>query len=165
VKRTDKLLLVRGNDARDRGLVVRDDLDGDSTEFEDSMVKPGEDYWYALIAVDRDGHRSAMGNRLFVIVASPEIPRPDRPGVRFEDKPFRRVVITFDKPEGFLRAAVMRQVDDGPWVTIVRDLRGTSTTVDADPPLAGTVRYRLAYVDEARTWGQPSRAATIELRE
>jgi len=164
-QRTDKLLLVRGNDARDQGLVIMDDLDGDSTEFEDSMVKPGEDYWYALIAVDRDGHRSAMGNKLFVIVASPEIPRPDRPEVRFEGKPFRRVVISFDRPEGFLRAAVMRQVDDGPWVTIVRDLRGTDTTVDADPPLAGTVRYRLAYMDEAKAWGQPSRAATIKLKK
>ena len=165
VQRTDRLLLVRGNDARDQGLVIRDDLDGDSTEFEDSMVKPGEDYWYALIAVDRDGHRSAMGNKLFVIVASPEIPRPDRPEVRFESKPFRRVVISFDKPEGFLRAAVMRQVDDGPWVTIVRDLRGTDTTVDADPPLAGTVRYRLAYMDEAQAWGQPSEIAMIALTE
>ena len=163
--RTKKMLLVRGNDIRDMGLVVNKDIDGDETDFTDTMVKPGEDYWYGLIALDADGHRSKMSNKLFVIVGSAEIPRPDRPDAKLAKKPFRRVTITFDKPEGFLRVSVMRKIDNGPWTTIGRDITGTDSAVDADPPLSGTVRYRVAYLDESNTWGEPSKPVALEMGE
>jgi hypothetical protein len=165
VQRTDKMLLVRGIGIRDMGLVIARDIDGDDTEYTDSMVRPGEDYWYALIALDEEGHRSEMSNKLFIHAAPPEIPRPDRPDVELTEKPFRRVVITFDQPEGFLSAAIMRKVDDGPWTTIARDISGTDTAIDADPPESGRVAYRLAYLDEHNDWGQPSKEAILTLQD
>ncbi len=164
VQRTDKMLLVRGIGIRDMGLVIARDIDGDDTEYTDSMVRPGEDYWYALIARDEEGHRSEMSNKLFIHAAPPEIPRPDRPDVELTEKPFRRIVITFDQPEGFLRAAIMRKVGDGPWTTIARDISGTDTAIDADPPESGRVAYRLAYLDEHNDWGQPSKEAILTLQ-
>ena len=164
-QRTKKMLLVRGNDIRDLGLVIQDNIDGDDTDYTDTMVKPGEDYWYGLIALDKEGRRSKMSNKLFIIVGSPKIPRPDQPDAELSDKPFRRVTITFTKPEGFLRASVMRKTGNGPWTTISRDITGTGTAVDADPPLSGTVSYRVAYLDEGNTWGEPSEPVTIEMKE
>ena len=164
-QRTKKMLLVRGNDIRDLGLVIQDNIDGDDTDYTDTMVKPGEDYWYGLIALDEEGRRSKMSNKLFIIVGSPKIPRPDQPDAELSAKPFRRVTITFAKPDGFLRASVMRKTGNGPWTTISRDITGTGTAVDADPPLSGTVSYRVAYLDEGNTWGEPSEPVTIRLQE
>ncbi len=162
-QQTDGILLVRGNDIGDLGLIINRDLDGDAKSYTDKMVKPGEDYWYALIAVDKDGHHSKMSNKLFVIVTSSKIPIPDRPDAELKKKPFRRVVISFDKPEKFLRAAVMRKVSDGPWTTIAADIAGVDHIVDADPPLSGVVGYRLCYLDESRHWGEPSGVTTITM--
>ncbi len=162
-KRTDIMLLVRGNDSRDLGLVIARDIDVDVTRYTDTLVKPGQDYWYALIALDEEGHCSKMGNKLFVIVASPEIPRPDRPEVELEEKPFRRVVISFDAPKEFLRAAVTRKIDDGPWITIAADIAGVDHIVDADPPRTGMVGYRICYLDESHHWGEPSKTVSLTM--
>ena len=161
--RTDHFLLVRGNSIEDVGLVIEKDLKGSETVYEDRLVKPGEDYWYALIAVDRDGRRSEMGNKLFVVAGSPEIPRPAQPAAKLLEKPFHRVKITFAEPAGYLRAAVMRKLDDGPWVTIARDVAGVNEIVDADPPRSGSVQYRVVYLDESRQWGPPSKSVMLDL--
>ncbi len=161
--RTDHFLLARGNSIEDMGLVIAKNIKGSETVYEDHLVKPGEDYWYALIAVDRDGYRSKMGNKLFVVAGSPKIPRPDQPAAKLFEKPFRRVKITFAKPTGYLRAAVMRKLDDGPWVTIARDVAGVSEIIDADPPHSGSVQYRVVYLDESHQWGPPSESVLLDL--
>lgn len=162
-KRTDHFLLVRGNSIEDLGLVIAQKIAGSQTTFEDRLVKAGEDYWYALIAVDKNDHRSALGNKLFVVVGSPEIPRPEQPRAELVEKPFRRVKITFATPKGFLRAAVMRKLGDGPWVTIARDVAGVNEIVDADPPLSGSVQYRVVYLDENHQWGPPSKSVNLDM--
>ncbi len=160
--RTDHFLLVRGNSIEDVGLVIAKEIKGSATVYEDRLVKPGEDYWYALIAVDKDGYRSEMGNKLFVIAGSPKIPRPDQPTAKLLEKPFHRVKITFARPAGYLRAAVMRKLDDGPWVTIARDVAGVGEIVDADPPRSGSVQYRIVYLDESHQWGPPSKSVILD---
>lgn len=160
---TDSLLIVRGNSGKDLGLVIARDIDSSQTIYEDRRVKPGENYWYALIALDKTGHRSKMSNKLFIVVGASEIPQPHQPRVKFVEKPFRRVRITFDQPQGYLRTAVMRKLVDGPWLTIVGDVAGVNEIVDADPPASGLIQYRIAYLDENHNWGPPSKSITLDL--
>lgn len=162
-ERTETLLLIRGNSLKDRGMLIKTDINGSATAFEDRFVKTGEDYWYALIAVDKDGYRSVMGNKLGIVTGSSSIPQPQKPDVTFSRKPFRRVIISFAQPEGDLRIAVMRKIGAGPWVTVARDVRDVGQIVDADPPLEGSVEYRIAYVDENSLWSTPSASTTVTL--
>ncbi len=160
-----RFLLVRGNSIRDLGMVIDTDIHGSETRYEDRRVTPGEDYWYALIAVDKSEHFSKMSNKLFIIVKSTEIPQPKTPKLEFEEKPFRRVVITFDQPKEHLLASVMRKKDQGLWTTVARDIAGTHVIVDADPPLSGTVHYRIAYLDASGHWGPPSESIHLTLNK
>ena len=162
-ERSARLLLVRGNSADDIGLIIDSAIDAKGTAYTDRLVKPGEDYWYALIAEDREGNRSELGNKLFVIVGSPEIPRPARPVAKLGKEPFLRVTIKFKEPDNFLRTAVMRKIDDGPWVTIARDVAGVDEIVDADPPRSGKLEYRVVYLDESSSWGPPSESVSVEV--
>mgnify|MGYP002398870610 CR=1 FL=1 len=161
-ERTVRMLLVRGNSPDDMGLIIDGEIDGKRTSSEDRLVKPGEDYWYALLAEDREGHRSALGNKLFVIAGSTEIPRPARPAVKLQKEPFSGVIVRFEAPEGFLRAAVMRRLNDGPWVTIASDIAGVEEITDADPPRSGKLEYRVVYLDESHSWGPPSESVSLE---
>ncbi|MCD6581605.1 MAG: fibronectin type III domain-containing protein [Desulfuromusa sp.] len=163
VKRTDHFLLLRGNSATDVGLIIDQKIGHSKTNYSDKMVKPGEDYWYALVAVDRAGHRSQPSNKLFIIAGSPEIPQPKPPKVQFLTKPFRRVTISFVKPPGFLLAAVMRKAGDQSWLTINRGITGVTEIIDTDPPAAGMVIYRIVYLDESNHWGPPSKSISFDL--
>ena len=163
VKRTDHFELLRGNSTTDIGLIINQKIGHSKTSYSDKMVKPGEDYWYALIAVDRNGHRSKPSNKLFIIAGSPEIPQPKPPKVKFTAKPFRRVTISFAKPPGFLRTAVMRKVDNQAWLTINRDISGVSEIIDSDPPESGIIDYRIVYLDESHHWGPPSKTTHLNL--
>ena len=165
VAQIESMLLVRGNSLRDSGLVIGRNLDRSAHSYLDKLVKPGQDYWYALIALDKENHRSDLGNKLFIRVAPTAIPRPGKPKVRLKEKPFRRVIISFEEPKGFLQASVMRRVESGTWVTVAADIAGTGEIVDADPPLSGNVSYRVAFVDEARNWGEPSKPVTLSLEK
>ena len=61
------------------------------------MVRPGEDYWYGLIAVDENGTRSMLSDKLLVRVSPGKIPQPEKPDCELEEQPFRRVVITIEQ--------------------------------------------------------------------
>ncbi|MCK5681362.1 hypothetical protein KAI46_11190, partial [bacterium] len=160
--RTAGLLIIRGNSSNDLGLVIARDLDGSQTIYEDRLVKSGEDYWYALIALDKTGHRSKMSNKLFIVAGVSAIPTPHQPRAKFIEKPFRRVKITFEPPKGYLRTAVMRKLGDRLWITIAGDVAGVNEIVDADPPAFGLVQYRVAYLDESHNWGPPSKSITLD---
>ncbi len=160
-ERTASFFLVRGNSPEDLGLIIAQDIKGSATTFEDKQVRPGQDYWYALVALDKDGQRSEMSNKLTVFVDPPPLPQADPPKVRFIDTPFRRVAIGFSRPTGYMRVAVMRRAGDGPWVTIARDVADSEEVIDADPPETGFVEYRIAYTDESQGWGQPSKAVQL----
>lgn len=166
-ERTAALTVIRGISQRDKkGVIVAESLPAKTTTFVDSRVRPGEDYWYALLATDKKGHRSPLSNKLYVRAGTRKIPTPERPELSFARTPFPHVVIRFDQPPAPLLTSVMRRVDDhSPWLTIADRVRGEGRVVDADPPASGAVAYRILYTAENGVTGTPSTAGRITMDE
>ena len=161
---TDKILIVRGNTPRDLGMIIGEPLPGSATAYTDTMVRPGEDYWYGLVAQDRDKHRSKVSDTLRIRVIPKPVPRPDRPDCEYEKEPFRHVVVTFETPDDFLQVSVLRKTgSQDRWTTISDHIGGTDRVVDANPPQSGTVSYAILYRTENGISGQPSEETTLTI--
>jgi hypothetical protein len=159
------LLVIRGIGRDDpKGIIIGRPVKGNKAEFVDTLVRPGHDYWYALIGVADDGRKSPLSNRLFVRAGSEKIPTPDRPELTFKKKPFAHVVIRFRQPPDFLTASIMRRDNEkGPWLTIADKIGGSDRAVDADPPRSGRVAYRVLYAAENGKTGRPSSEKKLNL--
>lgn len=57
-EKTAQFLVVRSASAKDLGVVIGDPLPGTARQFTDLYVSPGQNYWYRLVAVDKNGNRS-----------------------------------------------------------------------------------------------------------
>ncbi len=162
-KLTKSFLVVRGNDPKDVGLIIGEPIKGSKTSFTDTMVLPGEDYWYGLIAVGEDGRRSKMSQTRMVRVAPKKIPQAARPRCTFKKEPFPRVEITFKKPPRFLLAAVVRKADgQDRWYTIADNLQ-EDRIIDADPPRSGDVSYAVFYKSEKGAVGELSESRMVAI--
>ncbi len=163
-EQTDKILVVRGNTEKDLGLIIGEPLAGSATEHVDTFVRPGEDYWYALIAEGKDKRRSKMSDKLFVRVKPKDIPRADRPDCEYKEKPFRHIIVQFKEPSDYLQVAVLRKTDSQKrWTTIADRVGGTDRIIDADPPQSGSVSYAILYKTENGTSGVPSKQESIDI--
>ncbi len=164
-KLTESFLVVRGNDPRDVGLIIGKPIKGSKTSFTDTMVLPGEDYWYGLIAVAKDGRRSKMSQTRMVRVAPKDIPRAAKPRCTFRKEPFPRVEIVFKKPPRFLLASVVRQMEgQDRWYTLADNLQG-DTVVDADPPRSGKVSYAVFYKTKKGSIGELSKSRMLTIKD
>ncbi len=163
VKRTDEFLVIRGISLRDKkGLIVSEFIGGNKTEFEDKRVKPGEDYWYQLIAIGKDKRRSEPSNKLYVRVDAPDIPRAGRPKVTFKPEPFPHMVVDFKKPPSQLLASIHRRENEKDlWINVADNIRDSAQFIDADLPRSGRVQYRILYRAENGKTGLPSKARML----
>lgn len=161
-EKTHQFLIVRAGSSEDPGLVIGDPLSAAARQFEDGHVDAGQDYWYRLVAVDQTGNRSDPSRTLVVRVGSPAIPRPKQPAVQLIPDPFPRVAIRFDAPlEGLAVMVQLRAGDSGPWVALAGPIREGTQVLDANPPPAGKIAYRVVYQAANGAQGAPSDAADL----
>ena len=164
-KLTDSFLVVRGNSPDDLGLVIGTPIDGSETSFTDTRVRPGEDYWYGLVAMDKEGNRSKISDKLLVRVIPNAIPKPEKPDCNYKQEPFSQVVISFEPPPSFLLAIVLRKSDEQDrWTTIADNVRGTNEVIDLDLPPSGSVSYAIMYKTEHGLTGAVSENRTIKIQ-
>jgi len=76
-EKTAQFLIVRGASAKDPGVVIGDPLPAAARQFTDLYVSPGQNYWYRLVAVDKNGNRSDPSLPVAVHVGAP--PAPNTP--------------------------------------------------------------------------------------
>lgn len=154
--KTQQFLVLRGGSNEDPGLVIGDPLPGTARQFEDSGVAAGGDYWYRVVAVAANGTRSAPSRAVVVRVGNAELPAPPQPTAEYQAKPFPQVKLHFPAPpEGLSIVVQRRSGTDGSWLT----LTGPSTAadaVDANPPSAGDLSYRIVYRSDNDSQGPPS---------
>ena len=157
-------LVVRGTSPQDQGLVIGAPIDGDERSYTDTMVRPGEDYWYGLIAVDKEENRSEISDKLLVRVGPKKIPQPGKPSCTLEEKPFRRIIITFDEPPEYLKAVIVRKTDqEDRWQTLADNLGSGGEIVDTAPPKSGEVSYAVMYKTDNNIHGELSKPGKISM--
>jgi len=163
--KTAGFVVVRGTSPADTGLVIGDVLPAGARSFEDDYVKPGEDYWYALVATDRAGNRSGMSERLMVLVGTPDIPDGAAPKAKLVEEPFRHVELEFGAvPEGFAATVQYATSENGPWTMFLESLTGEGRTVHTKLPDADAVYYRVVYKAANGVQGRPSAAVVVNLK-
>lgn len=141
---TARIYVLRGGSADAEGLVIGAPLQGSATTYEDSWVKPGQTYWYHLVAYDAAGNRSSDSDAVAIRVGAPPMPAPDAPKARFESSPLPRVVLDFAAPPKRLAVLVQRSFDGVHW----QGVAGPTTTAGAQDldPGSAPARYRIRYL-------------------
>ncbi|TAM56499.1 MAG: hypothetical protein EPN53_01750 [Acidobacteria bacterium] len=158
---TAQVLVLRASSPSDPGVVSGDPLPGNARSFEDTLVEPGQQVVYRLLAVDPAGNRSEPSRPVAVRVGSPDLPQPPAPAAKLVNEPFPRVVITVPPPPPRLAVVVERQVEgEVGWFFIAQTATATEVA-DVHPPRQGTFAYRLVYQAANGLQGPPSPPATI----
>ncbi|MFH7320646.1 fibronectin type III domain-containing protein [Desulfurivibrio sp. D14AmB] len=161
-QKTAGFTLLRGLESRQEGVVIKENLPAQARRYVDNEVKPGQGYWYALVAVDARQRPSQASQRLLVMVAPPEIPTPAKPRAKALTTPFTHVEITFKAPPKPFTVALQRQESsDAPWLTISSGVSGSGRLVDANPPQHRSSRYRLVWQTENGSEGNPSEPVEV----
>ena len=70
-EKTAQFLVVRSASSKDLGVVIGDPLPGSARQFTDLYVSPGKNYWYRLVAVDKNGNRSDPTQPVAIHVGAP----------------------------------------------------------------------------------------------
>lgn len=162
-EKTAQFLVLRGGAADDLGVVIGDPLPASARRFEDLYVQPGQDYWYRLVAVDKNGNRSDPTRPVALHIGAPVIPAAAAPKLAFVKDPFPQVRVEFDPPPPGLAAMVeVRAGEKGNWVALAGPIEGQSHAVDTNPPSSGRVFYRVFYRASNGATGSPSPAAELQ---
>ena len=137
------IYVLRGGSATAPGLVIGKPLNGTDTRYEDRWVKPGQTYWYHLVAYDAAGNRSAASDAVSVRVGAPPMPQPDAPQLHFESQPLPRVIVQYAASPQGLDVLVQRSEDGQHW----QDVAGPATPTQTQDlnPAKGGVYYRIRY--------------------
>lgn len=155
-------LLLRSSSPEEEGLVVGEALPPQAVVFTDGWVKPGETYWYRVVALDGNGGRGPLSQAFPGQPLALHIPVPSAPRGEFKSAPFPRVVLTLPPGMESFTLVLERRIDgEGSWTTIAESLVGESF-VDSHPP-RGEVNffYRLLYLDAQGVRGEASPILTI----
>jgi hypothetical protein len=161
-EKTAQFLILRGGSPTDLGVVIGDPLQGSARKFEDAYVEPGNDYWYCIVALDKDGNRSDPTRPVAVRVGAPAVPTPAAPTVQFTSDPFPQVKIQFANPPAGLTVMVeVREGEGGRWLALARSAEGQSLVVDPNPPKKDPVYYRIVYRAANGATGSPSDPAQL----
>jgi len=141
-----QFLVLRSGRADDLGVVIGDPLPGSARQFTDLYVSAGENYWYRLVAVDKNGNRSDPTPPVAIRVGAPPFPTPGAPTAQYAASPYPHVVLQLQQPPAGFSLIVERQ--DQPeqgWIRIAGPMAAQNAT-DNKPPASGSVRYRISYV-------------------
>jgi hypothetical protein len=164
-EKTAQFLVLRSGSVGDLGVVIGDPLPGDSRQFTDLYVSPGESYWYRLVAVDKNGNRSDPTHPVAIRVGSPQIPTPAAPTAQYAGTPYPHVVLQFQQPPAGLSLIVERQdqssnAPTNGWIRIAGPMTAQTAT-DHAVPASGSVGYRISYVAADGKTGSASAVVTI----
>jgi hypothetical protein len=158
-----QFLIVRSVSVDDPGLVIGDPLPGKLRTFVDTFVKPGQFYWYRVVALDKKGNRSDLSSPVVVRAGAPLIPVPKKPEAEFLKEPFKRVEIRFEKPPAGFFVTVQHRIDGkDPWLTIMRSL-SIDHALHTSLPEKGKVEYRIVYQASNGVQGEPSEPVEISI--
>ncbi len=154
-------LVLRSGAENETGVVIGDPLPPTARTFNDLYVKPGEHYYYRIVAVGKNGYRSNPGRQVVIRIGAPLIAAPAAPVAAFTATPFAHVSITFAAPTNGLAVIVERQAGGtGPWMRIAGPTSGTTVT-DFDPKPGMSHSYRISYQSADGTLGPASVAAQV----
>jgi len=146
MERSAQFLVLRSGREGDIGVVIGDPLPGDSRQFTDQYVSPGERYWYRLVAVGKNGNRSDPTRPVAIRVGSPLLAAPPAPTVKYLADPYPHFALQFQMPPAGLSLIVERQEQAvNGWVRIAGPMAADNAT-DNKAPSSGEVGYRLAYI-------------------
>ncbi len=147
-------------------LVLGPPLPASARSFADPSARPGETYFYSVLAADEAGNRSRPSEPLRATVPLPAVPAAAPPRVEARAKPFAHVRVRVAEPPPGLGVVVQRRIAGEPSFVVLGTLaRGTAEFVDASPVLAKSAEYRVAYRDGAGADGAPSPAVEIVARK
>ncbi len=155
-------VVLRSPDPRDIGVVFGRPLPASAREYVDPFVEPGQEYWYRMVAIDKAGNRSEPSEAISVRIGPPAIPAPPAPKAVFSAKPFPVVVLTFAPAPAGLEAVVQRKsANEGEWTVLSTVARG-GEALDANPPAAPRIEYRIVYRTAGGAYGRPSPPAVVQ---
>jgi hypothetical protein len=158
-----QFLVLRSGRADDLGVVIGDPLPGSARQFTDLYVSAGQNYWYRLVTVDKNGNRSDPTPPVAVRVGSPQLAAPPAPTAQFAGTPYPHVVLQFQAPPDGLTLIVERQIQTGTapsgWIRIAGPMSSPTATDNAVP--LGSVGYRISYVASDGKVGPASTVVTV----
>jgi hypothetical protein len=159
--RSVQFLVLRSGSEADLGVVIGDPLAGDTREFTDLYVSPGERYWYRLVAVGANGNRSDPTQAVAIRVGSPQLPPPAAPTASYTTDPFPHIALQFAAPPAGLNLIVERQdAQSDAWIRIAGPLAQQNAN-DNNVPASGSASYRISYVSADGKVGPASPVATV----
>jgi len=160
-ERSAQFLVLRSGREGDLGVVIGDPLPGNARHFTDQYVRPGERYWYRLVAVGKNGNRSDPTRPIAIRVGSPQLAAPPAPTVKYTSDPYPHFVLQFQMPPAGLSLIVERQEqNDAGWIRIAGPM-ATDNATDNKVPSSGEVGYRIAYNSSDGKVGPPSPVVKI----
>jgi len=158
-----QFLVLRSGRADDLGVVIGDPLPGSARQFTDLYVSAGQNYWYRLVTVDKNGNRSDPTPPVAVRVGSPQLAAPPAPTAQFAGTPYPHVVLQFQAPPDGLTLIVERQIQTGTapsgWIRIAGPMSSPTATDNAVP--LSSVGYRISYVASDGKVGPASTVVTV----
>lgn len=162
-QKASQFLVLRSGRAEDLGVVIGDPLPGSARQFTDLYVSVGQNYWYRLVAVDKNGNRSDPTRPVAVRVGSPQLAAPPAPTAQFAGTPYPHVALQFQPPPAGLTLIVERQTqtgnDQSGWIRIAGPTSAQTATDNVVP--LGSVGYRISYVASDGKVGPASNVVTV----
>lgn len=156
--KTSQFLVLRSGSPDVWGVVLGRPLAAAARTYVDPFVAAGESYWYRVVAVNGRNDRSDPSDAVVVTVGTPPIPTPAAPRLETGGLPFNQVKITFAAPPPGrgLVAVVERKLDgDTLWIRL-SGATAENESLDANPPAAGKILYRVIYLAPNGAVGEPS---------
>jgi len=161
-ERTAQFVVLRGVSPDDNGIVLGRPLPATAREYTDAFVQPGQNYWYRVVAFDKQGNRSRPSGPALITVGTPAIPTPGSPKLALLKEPFVLIKIMFDPPPRGLEAVTERKLEtETLWLRLPGSTDKGELT-DADPPKIGKISYRIVFRTVNGVLGPPSPATVIE---
>jgi fibronectin type 3 domain-containing protein len=160
-------LVLRSTAKNDEGVIVTPaPIAFPVVTFTDTTVTAGTRYYYRVVAYDAAANRSLASEPAAVHVGAPPLPALAAPALRFETKPYPRVVASFKLPPNFEGRIVLERRDrSAKWVVITApSAEGATQLIDTRPPVGERTAYRVTTVGANGVTGAASPAAEIDVK-
>ena len=160
-------LVLRSTAKNDEGIIVTPTpVAFPAVTFTDTTVTAGSHYYYRVVAYDAAANRSAASEPAAVHVGTPPLPALAPPQLRYETKPYPRVVATFKVPANFAGRVVLERRDrSGKWVAVTApSVEGATQLVDTRPVMGARNAYRVVSVATNGAVGAASTAVEVDVR-
>lgn len=160
-------LVLRSTAKQDEGVIVSPaQIAHPAVRFTDTRVTAGSRYYYRVVAFDAAANRSAASEPAAVHVGAPELPALAAPQLRYEAKPYPRVVAAFKLPPDFDgRVVLERRSPSGNWTVVTApSAEGATQLIDTRPVSGARSAYRLVTVGANGSIGGVSGVTEIDVR-